>query len=167
MAGGLDELDLALIEPHQPVRLPRVFHQLYQPTLRLRERLHRPLQLLPGRHLLFGNLDGHLHPPQPVVDEHGPAVGEWREIAHQCRPFIGTGLSGRLIAPLLLELRRSLGDRFGLFSGVELAVDPSRGLKGVCDFFKEYYIDNPGKILGILDLFPPASRHGRERELSK
>ncbi len=29
-----------------------------------------------------------------------------------------------IIAPLLLELRRSLGDRFGLFSGVELAVDP-------------------------------------------
>src|SRR5262249_24101792 len=39
-----------------------------------------------------------------------------------------------IIAPLLLELRRSLGDRFGLFSGVELAVDPSRGLNGVCDF---------------------------------
>ncbi len=39
-----------------------------------------------------------------------------------------------IIAPLLLELRRSLGDRFGLFSGVELAVDSSRGLNGVCDF---------------------------------
>jgi len=39
-----------------------------------------------------------------------------------------------IIAPLLLELRRSLGDRFGLFSGVELAVDPDRGLNGVCDF---------------------------------
>jgi hypothetical protein len=39
-----------------------------------------------------------------------------------------------IIAPLLLEFRRSLGDRFGLFSGVELAVDPTRGLNGVCDF---------------------------------
>ncbi len=39
-----------------------------------------------------------------------------------------------IIAPLLLELRRSLGDRFGLFSGIELAVDPGRGLNGVCDF---------------------------------
>jgi hypothetical protein len=39
-----------------------------------------------------------------------------------------------IIAPLLLELRRSLGDRFGLFSGVELAVDPDRGLNGICDF---------------------------------
>ena len=39
-----------------------------------------------------------------------------------------------IIAPLLLELRRSMGDRFGLFSGVELAVDPGRGLNGICDF---------------------------------
>jgi hypothetical protein len=39
-----------------------------------------------------------------------------------------------IIAPLLLELRRSLGDRLGLFSGVELTVDPARGLNGVCDF---------------------------------
>ncbi len=39
-----------------------------------------------------------------------------------------------IIAPLLLELRRSLGDRFGLFSGVELTADPGRGLNGVCDF---------------------------------
>ena len=39
-----------------------------------------------------------------------------------------------IIAPLLLELRRSTGDRFGLFSGIELAVDPIRGLNGVCDF---------------------------------
>jgi hypothetical protein len=28
----------------------------------------------------------------------------------------------------------SRGDRFALFSGVELAVDPTRGLNGVCDF---------------------------------
>ncbi len=39
-----------------------------------------------------------------------------------------------ILAPMLLELRRSLGDRFGLFSGIELAVDPARGLNGVCDF---------------------------------
>jgi hypothetical protein len=39
-----------------------------------------------------------------------------------------------IIAPLLLELRRSMGDRFGLFSGVELTVDASRGLNGICDF---------------------------------
>jgi hypothetical protein len=39
-----------------------------------------------------------------------------------------------IIAPLLLELRRSTGDRFALFSGVELAVDSVRGLNGICDF---------------------------------
>ncbi len=39
-----------------------------------------------------------------------------------------------IIAPVLLELRRSLGARFGLFSGLELNVDSSRGLNGFCDF---------------------------------
>jgi hypothetical protein len=39
-----------------------------------------------------------------------------------------------IIAPLLLELRRSLKGRFGLFSGVEFNVDASRGLNGFCDF---------------------------------
>ncbi len=39
-----------------------------------------------------------------------------------------------IIAPVLLELRRILGGNLGLFSGVELNVDPSRGLNGVCDF---------------------------------
>jgi hypothetical protein len=32
-----------------------------------------------------------------------------------------------IIAPVLLELRRSLGNRFALFSGVEWEADPSRG----------------------------------------
>lgn len=39
-----------------------------------------------------------------------------------------------IIAPLLLELRRMMGGMFGLFSGVELDVDPARGLNGICDF---------------------------------
>ena len=39
-----------------------------------------------------------------------------------------------IIAPVLLELRRSLGGIFGLFSGTELNVDAARGLNGVCDF---------------------------------
>lgn len=39
-----------------------------------------------------------------------------------------------IIAPLLLELRRCLAGRFGLFSGVEFNVDASRGLNGYCDF---------------------------------
>lgn len=39
-----------------------------------------------------------------------------------------------IIAPVLLELRRILGNGFGLFSGVEFSVDPARGLNGFCDF---------------------------------
>jgi hypothetical protein len=39
-----------------------------------------------------------------------------------------------VIAVVLMELRRSLDGSFGLFSGTELNVDPSRGLNGVCDF---------------------------------
>jgi hypothetical protein len=39
-----------------------------------------------------------------------------------------------IIAPVLLELRRLVAGAVGLFSGVELNVDSSRGLNGVCDF---------------------------------
>jgi hypothetical protein len=39
-----------------------------------------------------------------------------------------------IIAPILMELRRLLGDAFGLFSGIEFDVDASRGLNGYCDF---------------------------------
>jgi hypothetical protein len=39
-----------------------------------------------------------------------------------------------IIAPVLLELRRILGHRFLLFSGVEWEADASRGLNGFCDF---------------------------------
>ena len=39
-----------------------------------------------------------------------------------------------IIAPVLLELRRSTGGRFALFSGVDWDADASRGLNGYCDF---------------------------------
>src|SRR5262245_13300460 len=39
-----------------------------------------------------------------------------------------------IIAPVLLEIRRQLGNAISLFSGVEWTVDPSQGLRGVCDF---------------------------------
>ena len=39
-----------------------------------------------------------------------------------------------IIAPVLLELRRSLNSKFVLFSGVEWDVDASLGLNGYCDF---------------------------------
>jgi hypothetical protein len=39
-----------------------------------------------------------------------------------------------IIAPVLLELHRSLGSKFVLFSGLEWEVDATRGLNGFCDF---------------------------------
>src|SRR5947209_4055729 len=38
-----------------------------------------------------------------------------------------------IIAPVLMELRRSLGGSFGLFSGIQFDVDSARGLNGFCD----------------------------------
>ncbi len=39
-----------------------------------------------------------------------------------------------IIAPVLLEIRRILGDEISLFSGEEFTVDESIGLNGICDF---------------------------------
>ena len=39
-----------------------------------------------------------------------------------------------IIAPVPGQLRREMGGRFGLFSGVEFDVDVGRGLNGFCDF---------------------------------
>ena len=39
-----------------------------------------------------------------------------------------------VIAPVLFELRRLHAGHLGLFSGIELDADASRGLNGVCDF---------------------------------
>ena len=39
-----------------------------------------------------------------------------------------------IIAPILLELRRTVDPKFTLFSGVEWEVDRERGLHGYCDF---------------------------------
>lgn len=39
-----------------------------------------------------------------------------------------------IITPILLEVRRQLGQRISFFSGVEFTVDSERGLKGICDY---------------------------------
>lgn len=39
-----------------------------------------------------------------------------------------------IITPILLEVRRQLGQRISFFSGVEFTVDSERGLKGTCDY---------------------------------
>lgn len=42
--------------------------------------------------------------------------------------------SEMIIAPVLLEVRRQVGYRIGLFSGTEFNVAAEQGLNGVCDF---------------------------------
>ena len=42
--------------------------------------------------------------------------------------------SEMIIAPILLEARRQRGGTVSLFSGMEFAVDPARGLNGFCAF---------------------------------
>jgi hypothetical protein len=39
-----------------------------------------------------------------------------------------------IIAPLLVEVRKLVDRRIGLFSGVDFTVDVAQGLNGVCDF---------------------------------
>jgi hypothetical protein len=39
-----------------------------------------------------------------------------------------------IVAPVLMACRGVLGQRFRIFSGARLDVDPERGLKGECDF---------------------------------
>src|SRR5437016_4871842 len=39
-----------------------------------------------------------------------------------------------IIAPMLIELRRALGRRFSVFSGMELKINKGRRLNGACDF---------------------------------
>ncbi len=39
-----------------------------------------------------------------------------------------------IIAPVLMELKRLVGERLGIFSGVPLEGDAARGLNGICDF---------------------------------
>ena len=39
-----------------------------------------------------------------------------------------------IIAPILLELKRTVNAKFNLFSGVDWEVDRERGLNGYCDF---------------------------------
>ncbi len=42
--------------------------------------------------------------------------------------------SEMIIAPILIELRRRMKSKIGLFSGTEFNVDAEKGLNGTCDF---------------------------------
>lgn len=39
-----------------------------------------------------------------------------------------------IVAPILVEIKKQLGDRISLFSGRDFTVDVERGLSGFCDF---------------------------------
>jgi hypothetical protein len=83
--------------------------------------------------LTLDEVDLYSHvPTSPLREEFATALNEGATLALAVNTE--KAKSEFIIAPLLLELRRSLGDRLGLFSGVELTVDPGRGLNGVCDF---------------------------------
>jgi len=59
-----------------------------------------------------------------------------------------------IVAPLLIELRRSLGRPFSVFSGMELTAHKGRGLNGACDYIltkgnNQHLREAP--IVGILE----------------
>ena len=71
-------------------------------------------------------------PGSPLREEFRAMIAEGAKIALAMNTE--KAKSEFIIAPILLELRRQLGGAFGLFSGVELNVEPAKGLNGVCDF---------------------------------
>lgn len=57
-----------------------------------------------------------------------------------------------IIAVVLVELRKMLNYQISLFSGVELNVDPPRGLNGICDFIitrspEQFFISAPAIVI--------------------
>ncbi len=71
-------------------------------------------------------------PPFPVREEIAAFVRDG--VALALANSTEKAKSEFIIAPVLLELRRSLGGKFSLFSGLEWDVDASRGLNGYCDY---------------------------------
>src|SRR3954468_14186347 len=71
-------------------------------------------------------------PPLPVREEFAAFLRDG--VALAVANSTEKAKSEFIIAPVLLELRRALGARFFLFSGVEWEADASRGLNGYCDF---------------------------------
>lgn len=60
--------------------------------------------------------------------------------------------SEMIIAPILIELKRMMGDRISLFSGTQFEVDPAQGLTGFCDYLislseQQFYIQAPVAVL--------------------
>ena len=71
-------------------------------------------------------------PPHPVREEFAAFLRDG--VALAVANSTEKAKSEFIIAPVLLELRRSLPTPFFLFSGVEWTADAERGLNGYCDF---------------------------------
>ncbi len=65
--------------------------------------------------------------PSPALRDALDQVSAWFLVSEKAR-------SEFIVAPILLELRRVLGDTISVLSGVRLDVAPDEGLQGVCDF---------------------------------
>ncbi|NJO15601.1 MAG: hypothetical protein HC877_07600 [Thioploca sp.] len=94
----------------------------------------------------------HLFPEQPVeVDNF------FKQYLRNNIPLasaIGTekAKSEMIIAPILIEVKRILGNKISLFSGIDFNVDPEKGLNGFCDFLisrspQQLYVSSPVMVL--------------------
>jgi hypothetical protein len=80
-------------------------------------------------------------PSVPLREEFASRIAEGVTLAMAI--YTEKARSEFIIAPLLFEVRRRLGGVLALFSGVELNVEPTKGLNGVCDFiFSGSYIQS-------------------------
>lgn len=70
--------------------------------------------------------------PQAVRADFEDTVNRGRLLAAQLNNEVAK--VSLIIAPILLEVKKLLGDKISLFVGVEFNVDRTRGLNGVCDF---------------------------------
>jgi hypothetical protein len=105
---------------------------------------------------LFGDV-----PPLPVSDEFRRRLAQ--DVTLAVNIATEKARSEFIIAPVLAELRRLLPRRFSLFSGVELNVDPPRGLVGVCDFLvsrseNQSFVEAP--ILAVAEAKNDSTRLG-------
>jgi hypothetical protein len=60
--------------------------------------------------------------------------------------------SEMMIAPILIELKRMMGDRISLFSGTQFDVDATQGLNGFCDYIislsdQQFFIQAPVAVI--------------------
>jgi hypothetical protein len=74
-------------------------------------------------------------PPLPVREEFAAFFEEGLSIAVGALGVCTEKAKSEfIIAPLLIELRRTMGRTFSIFSGMDLTVNKGRGLNGACDY---------------------------------